>query len=128
MPKVLVLDPNRHLRILYAHELGDEGYEVVLAGDEAEALEKLHLSHPDIVVMDVARGGSKRADALKILSQKDKPPIIINTAFDWSADEIRLLGPDAWVIKSSDLSELKEKIRLLLSRAEQFHMKEIGTC
>ena len=117
MSRILVLERHKHLRQLYLHELKQEGYEVVLAADAGEALEKLEHFRPDLVVMDVHLGrmGGKNAVA-KAMDRMRGTPVILNTSFD--APEAHMLSwiADACVTKSSDLSELKEQIRKTLAQ------------
>ena len=47
----------------------------------------------------------------KILSEHKKIPIIINTAYSSYKDDFMSWSANAYVIKSSDLKELKDKIK-----------------
>ena len=52
----------------------------------------------------------------KILSEHKKIPIIINTAYSSYKDDFMSWSADAYIIKSSDLKELKDKIKELLGK------------
>ena len=52
----------------------------------------------------------------KILSKHKKIPIIINTAYSSYKDEFMSWSADAYIIKSSDLKELKDKIKELIGK------------
>lgn len=54
----------------------------------------------------------------KILSEHKNIPIIINTAYGGYTDNFLMWSADAYIIKSSDLSELKNKIKELLDKIE----------
>ena len=53
MSRLLVVDDEANIRLLYAEELKDEGYEVVTAASSAEAAEKLLGSAFDLAVLDI---------------------------------------------------------------------------
>ena len=126
MSRVLVLDGNKYLRMLYALELASEGYEVVLAADGDEALERLKATRPDIVVMDIGkRTGRGAGHTPQIFRKTHKLPVILNTTQDLSESEWVAIGADACLVKSSDLSELKATIRELLVRSAQQHEREV---
>jgi DNA-binding response OmpR family regulator len=120
MHRILIVDQNRYLRRLYALELGAEGYEVVVAANEDEALGRLELTPPDLVVMDIGACGFDGAGSLaKFLSKISNLPVILNTAYDTSETRFMAWVADASLIKSSDLTELKNKIHELLPRPDQ---------
>lgn len=126
MSRVLVLDGNKYLRMLYALELASEGYEVVLAADGDEALERLKATRPDIVVMDIGKhtpAGS--AHTPQALRKTYRLPVILNTTQDLSENEWLATGADACLVKSSDLSELKATIRELLVRSPHQNEREV---
>lgn len=126
MARVLVVDENKYLRMLYALELASEGYEVVLAADVNEALERLKTIRPDIVVMDVGRRATDRTpDTAHILRNTYKLPVILNTTQDLSADSSLVSAADAYLVKSSDMSELKATIRELLVRSSHHNEREV---
>ncbi|MCK6468413.1 MAG: hypothetical protein L6Q53_09500 [Candidatus Brocadia sinica] len=52
------------------------------------------------------------------MSEHKNIPIIINTAYGGYTDNFLMWSADAYIIKSSDLSELKNKIKELLDKIE----------
>ena len=126
MARVLVVDENRYLRMLYALELAAEGHEVVLAANPDEALERLKVACPDIVVMDICRKTSDGGpDTAEVLRNTHKLPVILNTAHDLSEGNWLASQADACLVKSSDFSELKAKIRELLVRPSHLNEREV---
>jgi len=115
---VLIVDDDVNQRLLYEQELTDEGYQVVLASDGREALEKVKEVSPDVVVLDIAMPGMDGIEALgRILGKDNALPVILNTAYSSYKDNFMSWSADAYVVKSSDLTELKTEIRKALEKA-----------
>ncbi len=117
MPTVLIVDDEKNLRELYCTELAEEGYEVLVASNGKEAVEILQKTQPDVVVMDVRMPEMDGIEALgKMVARHRKIPIIINTAYTSYQDDYRVWAAEAYVVKSSDLSRLKEALRKVLEK------------
>jgi two-component system response regulator (stage 0 sporulation protein F) len=113
--RILVVEDEKNLRALYEEELSAEGYEVVVAGSGEEALEILETSRPDLVVLDIRMPGMDGIEALGRILGKDRSiPVVINTAYSSYKNNFMTWAANAYVVKSSDLSELKATIRKLL--------------
>ena len=115
MKSILVVDDEKHIRELYRSELEDEGYAVALAGSGKEALSMVETSPPDLILLDIQMPGMDGIETLeKILGQDKGIPIILNTAYSHYKEDFTTWGADAYVVKSSDTSRLKEEIKRLL--------------
>jgi len=115
MAKLLVVDDDKNLRLLYEQELTDEGHEVTLAGSGPEALEYLKTKRPDLIILDISMPGMDGIEALgKILAKDKSMPVILNTAYSTYKDNFMTWSADAYVVKSGDLTELKAKIKDVL--------------
>ena len=121
MAKLLVVDDEKNLRALYQTELTRDGHEVVVAFDGQEALRLLDQEKPDLVVLDIRMPGIDGLETMaRLLSRENTLPVILNTAYSSYRDSFLSWSADAYVIKSSDLTELKSKIReVLQSRAAE---------
>ena len=53
MSKILVVDDEKHIRLLYAEELEEEGYDVATASDGIGILERIEEEEPDVVILDI---------------------------------------------------------------------------
>ena len=120
MEKILCVDDDLSLLRLYQDELEEEGYEVVLAKDGKEAIHKFEKENPQVVVMDIRMPVMDGIEALTNLLGKDRQiPVILNTAYPQYKDNFMTWGAEAYVVKSSDLTELKQKIREVLDRRKK---------
>ena len=114
---ILLVEDDVNQRALFEEELTDEGYRVITAGDGREALSVASQSKPDIVVMDVNMPVMDGLDTLARLLEVDrKVPVIIHTAYASYRDSFSSWSADAYIVKSSDLTELKNTVRDLLEK------------
>ena len=110
--KILVIDGvDAHCR-LYKEELEDDGYHVVTATTLYDGMDLFRREVPHIVTVDICLTDSEERSNLlwKMKEINPKVPIILLTACDYR-DDFTAWGVDAYVMKSSDLSELKSVIR-----------------
>ncbi len=116
MKKILVVDDEDNIRLLYQEELRDEGYEVALAGDAEEAFQKIEEDPPDLITLDVKMPGMNGIDFLKKLKETQKDiPVILCSAYGAYKQEFQVWASEAYVVKSADLRELKMTIKEILS-------------
>jgi len=115
-PLILIVDDDANQRTLYEEEMRDEGYEVAVAADGREALQKASELRPNLVVMDVNMPVMDGLDTLSRLIEADRHiPIIIHTAYASYKDSFASWSADAYIVKSSDLTGLKNSVRDLLA-------------
>jgi len=113
--KILVVDDDIHIQRLYKEELIEEGYEVVVAANGKEAMEMFEKENPDLVTLDIRLPDIDGIYLLRQMKEKrPKLPIIMSTAYDYR-DDFSVWASEAYIVKSSDLDELKSMIRKLLS-------------
>ncbi len=114
---ILLVEDDVNQRALFEEELCDEGYRVITAGDGREALSMAAEHKPDLVVMDVNMPVMDGLDTLARLLEVDrKVPVIIHTAYASYRDSFSSWSADAYIVKNSDLSELKKAVRDLLAK------------
>ncbi len=116
--KILVVEDEEGLRLLYQVELEAEGYQVITARNGKEAIQKLEEGKPDLIVLDIVMPVMDGMEALgKIVGKDRKIPIILNTSYSGYRDDFMSWVADAYVTKSSDLEELKAKVKELLEKS-----------
>jgi len=117
MTRLLVVDDDEDLSMLYEEELTDDGYEVTLASSGRAALRSIEDKRPDLVILDISMPDMDGIEALGKIMGKDKTiPVILNTAYSSYKDDFMTWSADAYVIKSGDLTELKERITEVLKQ------------
>ena len=117
--KILVVDDEKHIRMLYQEELEGEGYQVVVSDGEEDILPLLAKVAPAVVVLDIKLGGNRSGlDLLQEIRGKDQAiPVILSTAYDSFQHDLKSIAADYYVVKSVDLGELKSKVALALEKA-----------
>ena len=117
MATLLIVDDETHQRMLYQEELSEEGYQIILASNGKEALEKVLEATPDLVVLDIRMPVMDGLEALgKIIGKERNIPVIIHSAYSSYKEDFMSWAADDFVVKSADLTELKRKIKDLLVR------------
>lgn len=111
MAKILIVDDEEHIRVLYQMELGDEGYEVATAADGHELMERIEGEKPDLIVLDIRMEECNGLDLLQeIRNRFFSLPVILCSAYATYKRDIKSIAADFYVVKSTDLTELKTKI------------------
>jgi len=117
--KILVVEDEEGLRLLYEEELEAEGYEVLTAQNGKEAIQKLEEGKPDLIILDIVMPVMDGMEALgRIVGKERRIPIILNTSYPGYRQDFMSWAADAYVTKSTDLGELKNKIRELLEKGK----------
>jgi len=114
MKRILIADDEEALQRLYQEEFEEEGYEVILAGNGREVLERLedpdHL--PDLIIMDIRMPDLNGIDTLRIIKEKlPQIPVILCSAYSEFKQDFSVWASDDYVVKSSDLTELKDAVK-----------------
>lgn len=118
-PKILVIDDDLALQTVLEMALREAGYQVVLANDGEEGLQKLHTERPNLVISDIMMphlDGVETFQRMKDQLQDEGIPVFIMTALNrkpWFAD---LEAEGAVIIqKPFELEQLLSLVRDLLT-------------
>ena len=121
---ILVVDDDPDIARFVEVNLRSAGYDVAVAGDGEEALERATELRPDLVLLDVMM---PRLDGLEVAQRLRRSPstanasIIMLTAKALSADKVTGLqaGADDYIIKPFDPIELLARVKGTLRRAKE---------
>jgi CheY-like chemotaxis protein len=113
--KILIVDDEEVIRMLYGEELEEEGYSVVTTGSGHGLIEMIGKENPDLVVLDIKMAEHDGLDLLQDI-RKDfyNIPVILCSAYSSFKGDLKSIAADYYVVKSADLSELKQKIKMAL--------------
>ena len=115
MPAVLIVEADKHQRLLLEEELQSEGHTTLALATAEEAMQSVSRIAPDVAVLDIRMPGLDGVELRnKLLRLNCLVPIIIYTAYAHYRERFLSWGADACVIKQSDLGELKATIRRVL--------------
>ena len=127
MKTILIAEDDRNLALLYEQELVAEGYRVEVVHGGREAIERVATSSPDLLILDIRMPGIDGIEAMHQVRAKNRSlPVILNTAYSNHQDNFMTWSADAYVVKSSDLTELKSKIRELLGTGQHSDPEPYG--
>lgn len=115
--RVLIVDDDDNQRLLYRETFEADGYQVLEADGATAAIELVRRGQPDVVVLDVNMPGLDGLDTLAAIHALDRRlPIVLNTAYTAYREQYVSWIADAYVVKSSDLAELRATVRDVVAR------------
>jgi DNA-binding response OmpR family regulator len=115
MKKILLVDDEESIHLLYREELEEEGYEVHSALSGEEALEKLPIIGPDLVILDINMPGMNGIEVLRRMKEINQVmPVILSSAYQEFKQDLGSWASDDYIVKSSNLDELKSAVRKCL--------------
>jgi DNA-binding response OmpR family regulator len=115
---ILAVDDDMLLRRSLAFNLEKAGYRVSTASSAEDALARLRIDPPDLVILDIGLPGMDGMDALRKLRQQMQLPVIFLTARRRELDEVLglELGADDYITKPFDIDILLARIKAVLRR------------
>jgi len=117
MKKILVVEDEKTLNLLYKEELTREGYKVTAVLDAEAAKDALDRERFDLIITDIRMPGRNGIDLItQVLCKQPDIPVIINTAYQSYKDDFQTWAADAYIVKSSSLEELKSKVKELIEK------------
>lgn len=116
MQRILIVDDDESVQLVYREELEEVGYEVHSVFSGEEALAKIDQIAPDLVILDIKMPGMDGIDVLCEIKERDSSlPVILSSAYPEFKQDISSWASDDYIVKSANLDTLKESIRKLLS-------------
>ncbi|OGR82184.1 MAG: hypothetical protein A2901_04240 [Elusimicrobia bacterium RIFCSPLOWO2_01_FULL_54_10] len=121
MMRILVADDEIHIRTLLKITLEMVGYEVDVAADGQEALERIAVQVPDLILLDIKMpklNGWQVCEKIKNDDKTRSVPIIMVTAFGQKEARQRSfdLGADEFISKPFETPALLDAVKKLLER------------
>jgi DNA-binding NtrC family response regulator len=119
LKKILVVDDEANIRRLYSDELSEAGYRVMSAANWDEARRALDSEQFDLVTLDIRMGGGPDGiEALRLIKELHPGlPVVLVTAYGEYQADFGSWAAEGYVVKSSDLTELKRRIAEELGEA-----------
>ncbi len=119
--KLLIVDDEKHVRMLYRSEFELEGYTVATSDGLEDILQVMDREQPHVVILDINLGtGRSGLDLLQQIRTNDTAiPVILSTAYDSFQHDLKSAAADYYVVKSVDMQELKSKVALAMAKCGQ---------
>ena len=106
--RILLVDDEEGIQLLYREEFEDAGYAVESARDGLEALDKFKTNPPDLVVLDINMPGMNGIEVLRQMKElRADLPIILSSAYQEYKQDFGSWASEAYVVKSANMDELK---------------------
>lgn len=117
MSKILLVEDDDNQRLLVREELEERGYEVEEAVNGKDGLRKFKEWNPDLVVLDIRMPEMDGIETLGGLIEEEKNvPVILYSAYSKYKENYMSWSADAYVVKSSDTTDLIQRIKQLLEK------------
>ncbi|MCR5468880.1 MAG: response regulator transcription factor [Lachnospiraceae bacterium] len=122
---ILVADDNEEILNILEILLESEGYQVILASNGDEVLEKIN-DKIDLVILDIMMPGKSGLEVCKEIREKYQMPILFLTAKSSDSDKSLglLIGGDDYLVKPFSHAELTARVKSLLRRYYVYRGKE----
>lgn len=115
MKKILLVDDEENIRFVYEEELKEEGYAIISASNGLDGLKLFKSDKPDLVILDIQMPEMNGIEVLRRMKTIDSSvPVILSSAYPEFKQDLGAWASEEYVVKSSDLSRLKEVIHRFL--------------
>lgn len=118
--RILVVEDEQEIVELLVAYLERGGFEVARAGSVADAVRVHAQFRPDLMLLDIGLPGGDGLDVLTAVRRRFDTPVIMVTALDDDVTKLSSLriGADDYVVKPFNPSEVIERVRAVLRRAQ----------
>ncbi|HEX4110610.1 MAG TPA: response regulator transcription factor [Solirubrobacteraceae bacterium] len=117
--RILLVDDEQAILTLLSYPLRKDGYEVVLASDGGEALQRFGEGNFDLIVLDVMMPHVDGLEVCRVVRSRSSVPIIMLTAKSEEIDKVLglELGADDYITKPFSMREFRSRVKAALRRA-----------
>jgi len=120
MKKILIVDDEENIRLLYQEELNQAGYTTYTAKNGDEAFSLFEKESPDLITIDIKMPGMSGIDLLKKIRAINREiPIIIVTAYGEYKQDFNVWASNAYLTKTADPTELVETVKKFFLEKEE---------
>ncbi len=114
--RILLVDDEQGIQLLYRGEFEDDGYEVISAYNGEEALQKFSEEKPDLVILDINMPGMNGIEVLRQMKEINSSlPVILCSAYPEFKQDFGTWASEAYIVKSANIDELKATVKRYLS-------------
>jgi two-component system, response regulator, stage 0 sporulation protein F len=115
MKRILLVDDEEGIQLLYREEFEEEGFEVESAYNGDEALEKFKANPPDLVVLDINMPGRNGIEVLRQMKElRPELPVILSSAYQEYKQDFGSWASEEYIVKSANLDDLKAAVHRYL--------------
>ncbi len=119
MKKILIVDDDPNIRLLFSETLKMDGYDVKIVSTGSQALQMIFDNAFNLVILDIKMPGIHGLEILrKVRENGNKIPIVICSAFEGMKDDISIksLGISDYLVKPVDLRILSHSIKKVFAK------------
>lgn len=110
--RILVVDDEEGIQLLYREEFEDEGYEIISAYNGDEALVIFREQTPDLVILDINMPGMNGIEVLRRMKETHPNlPVILSSAYQEYKQDIGSWASEEYIVKSANMDDLKDAVR-----------------
>ena len=115
MKTILLVDDDESIQLLYQEEFKEAGFNVESAFTGDEGLVRFKEINPDLVILDIQMPGLNGIEVLRQIKMMNSSiPVILSSAYHEHKQNLGAWASDEYVVKSSDLSDLKAAVQRLI--------------
>lgn len=113
--KILLVDDEEGIQLLYREEFEDEGYQVISAYNGEEAMTLFRETPPDLVILDINMPGMNGIEVLRQMKEINPDlPVILSSAYQEYKQDFSCWASEDYIVKSANLDELKNAVKKYL--------------
>ena len=110
--RILLVDDEEGIQLLYREEFEDEGFEVISAYNGDEAMTIFREQSFDLIILDINMPGMNGIEVLRQMKEiNPNLPVILSSAYQEYKQDIGSWASEEYIVKSSNMDDLKNAVR-----------------